>query len=199
MFGGILTGYSFCLNEGTSRLNFETYSIKCSFDQNPEGDDLLRKELQNFWDIETITSPDVICKFENNIEQNGFRYVTKLPFNPDHDFLPYNNNILKVDWLKEKVLNQYNWNFLRLWETVYCWKGFFSFNGQTKYTIWLVISNDKETTKIRAVFDASCSNSGPSLNDCLYSGLNLLENIADILIRFRLNHIGILGDIQQAF
>ena len=65
---------------------------------------------------------------------------------------------------------------------------------QVKDTIWLT-----ETTKIRAVFNASCSNSGPSLNDCLYSGPNLLEKIFDILLRFRLNYIGILANIQQAF
>ena len=81
------------------------------------------------FEIETITSPDVICKFENNTEQNGFRNVTKLPFNPDHDFLPCNNDIVKVDWLKEKILNQYNWNFLRLWETGYHWKSFFGGNN----------------------------------------------------------------------
>ena len=37
-----------------------------------------------------------------------------------------------------------------------------------------VVRNDKETTKIRSVFDASCSVDGPSLNQCLYSGPNLL-------------------------
>ena len=62
-----------------------------------------------------------------------------------------------------------------------------------------VIRSDRETAKIRAVFDAFCSNSDPSLNDCLYSGPNLLGKIFDILLRFRLNYIGILADIQQAF
>ena len=61
------------------------------------------------------------------------------------------------------------------------------------------ILSDRETTKIREVFDASCSNSGPSLNDCLYSGSNLLGKIFDILSRFRLNYISILADIQQPF
>ena len=37
-----------------------------------------------------------------------------------------------------------------------------------------VIRQDKETTKIHAVLDASCSVGGPSLNECLYSGPNLL-------------------------
>ena len=55
------------------------------------------------------------------------------------------------------------------------------------------------STKTRAVFDASCAYNGPSLNEYLYSGPNLLSNVFDILIRFRLNPIGILADIKQAF
>ena len=47
-----------------------------------------------------------------------------------------------------------------------------------------VIRSDGETTKIRAVFDSSCSNSGPSLKHCLYSGPNPFENIFNILLQF---------------
>ena len=38
-----------------------------------------------------------------------------------------------------------------------------------------VIREDKETTKIRPIFDASCKVNVPSLNDYLYSGPNLLS------------------------
>ena len=62
-----------------------------------------------------------------------------------------------------------------------------------------VIREDRVTTKIRPVFDASCSVNGVSLNDCLYPGPNLLAKIFDILLRFRMNKIGILADIKQAF
>ena len=49
-----------------------------------------------------------------------------------------------------------------------------------------VLREDKETTKIRAVFDGSCASDRPSLNDCLYSGPNLLSKIFDILLGFNL-------------
>ena len=62
-----------------------------------------------------------------------------------------------------------------------------------------VVRQDKEMTKIRAVFDASCAYNGPSLNECFYSALNLLSKIFNILIRFRLSPIRILADIKQAF
>ncbi|UYV65880.1 hypothetical protein LAZ67_3005787 [Cordylochernes scorpioides] len=40
---------------------------------------------------------------------------------------------------------------------------------------------------------------GWSLNDCLAKGPNLLELIPDIMLRFRLNKIGIVADIEKAF
>ena len=49
------------------------------------------------------------------------------------------------------------------------------------------------------MFDASCASDGPSLNDCVYSGPNLLLKIFHILLRFRFNFIAILADSKQAF
>ena len=62
-----------------------------------------------------------------------------------------------------------------------------------------VIRQDKVTTKVRPVFDASAKVSGPSLNDCLYAGPNLLSLIYDILLRFRTHKIALISDIKQAF
>ena len=63
-----------------------------------------------------------------------------------------------------------------------------------------VIRCDKETTKVRAVSDASAKNGNePSLNDCLYAGPRLLRQLYDILIRFCLHNIIMMSDIKQAF
>ena len=48
-----------------------------------------------------------------------------------------------------------------------------------------VIRNDKMTTKLRVVYNASARSVGPSLNDCLYTGPKFNQKIFDILIRFR--------------
>ena len=38
----------------------------------------------------------VVHQFENDIKYNGERYVTKLPFRPDHDLLPKNLEVCKA-------------------------------------------------------------------------------------------------------
>lgn len=52
-------------------------------------------------------------------------------------------------------------------------------------------------TKLRPVFDASAGY--PSLNQCLHKGINLISLIPSLLIKFRLNKIGVTSDIEKAF
>ena len=63
-----------------------------------------------------------------------------------------------------------------------------------------VVREDKETTKARVVFDASAkAPERPCLNDCMHAGPSLLPNLMDILMRFRLNKVGLISDIEKAF
>ena len=51
-------------------------------------DESLDETLQNFWEIESISDTsesDVMNKFKRDIEFNGERYVTKLPFKECHE------------------------------------------------------------------------------------------------------------------
>ena len=65
-----------------------------------------------------------------------------------------------------------------------------------------VLKDDRGTTnyKLRVVYDASAkSYSEPSLNDCLLSGPALTPLLFDILLRFRLPKIALIGDLEKAF
>ena len=63
-----------------------------------------------------------------------------------------------------------------------------------------VIREDKITTKLRIVFDASAKKENqPSLNNCLYPGPCLLSNVAEILTRFRFYKTTLVSDIQSVF
>lgn len=60
-----------------------------------------------------------------------------------------------------------------------------------------VIQNDKSTTKIHIVYDASARGSGPSLNDCLYTGPKFDQQIFSILLRFRSYKVVLTLDVEK--
>ncbi|GFV13711.1 DUF1758 domain-containing protein [Trichonephila clavipes] len=63
-----------------------------------------------------------------------------------------------------------------------------------------IVKDDSIATKIRPVFDASARATGQSsLIDLLHKGPNLIQQIPDILDRFRRYPIGHSADIEKAF
>ncbi|GBM73474.1 hypothetical protein AVEN_6799-1 [Araneus ventricosus] len=63
-----------------------------------------------------------------------------------------------------------------------------------------VLREQKDSTKVRRVFDASSKGKGAlSLNDCLESGPNLNPDLLKIILRFRLHKNVFCADIQRAF
>ena len=62
-----------------------------------------------------------------------------------------------------------------------------------------VIRKDKQTTKLRIVYDASAKVDCPSLNECLFTGPKFQQNILDILLRFRVHKTALVGDIEKVF
>ena len=195
----VVGGESFCF-----------HAMRCVVED--EADDL-KESLERFWEVENIGGRDcVVHQFESDISHNGKRYEVKLPFKPDHDTLPDNfmTSKKRLDSLAKRLGNNKT-----VWEG---YKDVFDeyekdkiiekvpeneIGGEVGKIHYLphrpVVKENKETTKIRAVFDASCGVNGPSLNDCLYSGPNLLSKVFDVLLRFRLNKVAILADIKKAF
>lgn len=75
-------------------------------------------------------------------------------------------------------------------------------NNDHKYFIphHCVIRNDKLTTKLRVVFDASMkSSSGYSLNDLCLKGLVVQPELFDILCRFRTFQYTLVADLEKMF
>lgn len=63
-----------------------------------------------------------------------------------------------------------------------------------------VIRNDKVTTKLRMVLDASAiTNTGLSLNHVLHAGPNLQNDIFRILLNFRLFSVAFCADVKQMY
>lgn len=58
----------------------------------------------------------------------------------------------------------------------------------------------KKGEKLRLVYDASSKSKGAkSLNECLYKGPLLLENLIRLILKFRTFRFGILADVEGAF
>ena len=64
-----------------------------------------------------------------------------------------------------------------------------------------VVRRDRETTKVRVVYDRSAksSNEERSLNDCLEVGENYIPHIFDMLSKFRWNAVALTADMEKAF
>ncbi|GFT75042.1 DUF1758 domain-containing protein [Trichonephila clavipes] len=138
------------------------------------------------------------------------RYELQLPWKHDPVNLPDNKGLT---WARhEKVIKRAESNgFLREYQKVFeDWENLGIIEIVLEEEVKAVkchylahrpvIKLQSETTKYRPCFDGSaCENGKPSLNQCLYKGINLLEVIPDILDRFRLYPIGLSADIEKAF
>ena len=210
--GWVLSGKLNSPGYSNSLYCLETHLLRCQVETSVNHADNLRTDLNKFWNIEDVGSSDcVISSFKKDVYHDGTRYITKLPFKVDHDKIPDNFSVCKkrLEGLKKRldsknIVAEYD-NIFKEYENNGIiervpFKEISMENGSVHYLPHRpVIRNDKETTKIRAVFDASCKVNGPSLNEILYPGPNLLLKIFDALTRFRFNPIGLLADIKQAF
>ncbi|XP_065930417.1 uncharacterized protein [Magallana gigas] len=61
------------------------------------------------------------------------------------------------------------------------------------------VYHPRKPDKIRDVFDSSVSFEGLSLNSVLLSGPNLTNDLLGVLLRFRMDKVAIMADIQQMF
>ena len=62
-----------------------------------------------------------------------------------------------------------------------------------------VVRMNKETTKVRIVFDCAAKCNGISLNDMIHAGPKLLQGLFNVLVRFRQNPVGIACDIKEIY
>ena len=64
-----------------------------------------------------------------------------------------------------------------------------------------VIREERTTSKVRVVFDASCKSQSDelSLNDRLERGPNCIPLLFDVMVRFRVHTVALIADIEKAF
>ena len=181
-------------------------------------DDWLKNELSKFWDYVTLgvkeREDEFLEDYLTKVKFNGDRYIASLPFKEEHPVIPdyyllaRNRLTSSLKRLKSKpeILQQYdtvireqlNSGVIEMIDKsheVQCLPGTVHYIPHKE-----VVEEDRTTIKLRVVYDASArSRSEPSLNDCLLSGPALTRLIFDVLLRFRLHKVALIGDLEKAF
>ena len=182
--------------------------IKCT--------EAMNEQLSRFWDLESLgISPKEESVYEQFSEEIAFvdgRYEVKLPWKANHPVLPDNYQLAKKRSVVQLSKVSKSPDLLKEYDAILKEqeeKGIIekvnhdqeSPVGKTHFLLHQpVVRQDKNTTKVRIVCDASeANNSGTSLTNCLYPGPCLLKTVADILTRFRLYPLGLTADIKKAF
>ncbi|XP_065182353.1 uncharacterized protein LOC135813062 [Sycon ciliatum] len=62
-----------------------------------------------------------------------------------------------------------------------------------------IVRDDKATTKVRVVFDAAAKYDGTSINECMYAGPALQNDLVKVLLRFPKEPVVLTADINEMF
>ena len=60
-----------------------------------------------------------------------------------------------------------------------------------------IVRDDKATTKVRVVFDAAAKYNGTSINECMYAGPALQNDLVKVLLRFCREQVALTADITE--
>ncbi|EYC39640.1 hypothetical protein Y032_0647g1093 [Ancylostoma ceylanicum] len=164
-------------------------------------------------DAEKSAINDKVLQFFNDtIERREDGYYVRLPFKQNHPPLPSNKaialkrleSVMKMLKSDKKLLEDYDNTFkMQLDKHIIeeIPEGQRIEKGVVHYIPHQpVITPQKETTKLRIVFDASSHfKDCPSLNDVLHQGPLILPELYAMLIRFRMPQYVVTSDVEKAF
>ena len=214
VFGWLVQGEVTTLNIITEVVDIEVMHISVGEEQ------ALSDQLRNFWEIESLgihmkemnsEKEEMAVKlFKENVKFIGERYEVTLPWKDEQVNIASNyvtaknrfdslirrfkNNPTLYDKYNEVIQDYMAQDIVEPVE-----------NNETNGPVYYlphhaVLKEEKATTKLRVVFDASShEKDSQSLNECLLSGPNLNPDLLGILIKFRQHKIAMMSDIKKAF
>jgi len=179
----------------------------------------LDAQLEKFWAMDELPeasqptmSPDEQKVFNDanaNIRYIGGRYEIPTPWREERDNIPSTQRLAESRLLslmkklsKDEDLKVKYSKIIANHQA----KGYISEvekNG-SESSEWLlphfpVVRDDKETTKVRIVFDAAAKVSGRCLNDYIHIGPKLQANIFAVLLRFRKHQVAVICDVKEMY
>jgi len=146
---------------------------------------------------ESDKSDDNIIKFQKTIRFNKAtgRYNVRLPWKRLNSLL---NSLNKKDpglikKYNEQLLGQVNLGLIEKVRNLNLHEGILNYISH-----FPVFKTDSATIKMR-IASARVSSEALSLNDCLHTGPNLMQDLTGILLKFRTQRIAFTADIEKAF
>ena len=181
-------------------------------DQRQPPDDAIRK----FWELDAIgikeeTSPAMTAeeKVSESLKFKDGRYEIGILWKDGEPKLADNYEVtFKRLESQERSLRKKGTDVMKAYNQIfedYERKGYIREVPKSEAReLWLlphfpVFRPDKETTKVRTVFDAAMKHEGKSLNSAIRPGPKLRREIVDILIRFRKAPVALTADISEMF
>ena len=148
--------------------------------------------------------------FKDSIKFNGSRYVVELPWKPGKYVLPNNRELCERRLLSQIKRLKKDPDQLKAYDDVIKEQVETRIvepvpdeatDNRIHYIQHGVWKRDAVTTKLRLVYDASAKERkrDRSLNECLHKGPPLTPLLFDVLMRFRMLPIALVGDVQKAF
>ncbi|KAL9958393.1 hypothetical protein ACROYT_G035399 [Oculina patagonica] len=177
--------------------------------------------LEEFWKLETLGISEPVCvtdddealqKFNDTVRFEDGRYQVTWPWEEESPSLPTNYELAmgRSRSLVNRLVR--NPEHLTKYDAVIqdqLQKGIIevvpdedSANTLKHYIPHHeIVTPEKTTTKIRIVFDASAKTrkGSQSLNESLHRGPIILEDLCGLLMRFRLNKVALVADVEKAF
>ena len=179
------------------------------------GKGLLDSQLRAFWELESLgiaeNESTVQDSFKDTFSFSNGRYQVALPWKETHATLSSNRPqcARRLQGLLHRLkqipalLSEYDSLIKDQFQKGVIEKVSDETTNQSSKVYYMphhtVMREDKKTTKLRVVYDASAKADGTSLNDCLYAGPKYDQNIFGIILRFRLHRTALVADIEKAF
>ena len=170
-----------------------------SIDASPQQDGRLEEVLQSFWRLESWgidgSKECVLEEFNQTVQFKEGHYEVTLPWKHSHPPLPDNyalyqkrlNGLIHRLRSNPEIMREYNAIIQSQLQ-----QGIVEEFAQTDVVAGqvhylphhAVVRKDKETTKVRIVYDASARSTGCFLNECLHKGLKFEQKILNLLLQF---------------
>ncbi|XP_073249615.1 uncharacterized protein [Porites lutea] len=180
-----------------------------------------KPQLDDFWKLETlgISEPvsvndddQALQKFNDTVRFEDGRYQVTWPWKKESPSLPTNyqlalgrlrcltnrlaknpERLTKYDAVIQDQLHKGIVEIVPDEESVNTLKHYIPHHE--------IVTPEKTTTKIRIVFDASAKTKkgSQSLNENLHRGPIILEDLCGLLMRFRINRVALIADVEKAF